>query len=89
MQLNDAVIFNKIKMMKSSLFLIAVFCCLISTQAQESKEVVDSIKRGFAQQECPNDIAQYINTDIFKTKAVLLVFNESLLPLGLQPFYFV
>jgi hypothetical protein len=87
MMLNDVVISIKIQVMKNSLLLIAVFCSLFSSKAQESKTVVDSINRGITQQVCPQGIVQFINTEIFKTKAVLLVFNESLHPLGRYEFF--
>lgn len=55
--------------------------------AQETRSANDTISRGVKPGECPPELRQYINADLLKTKAALLLFNESLHPLGRYEFY--
>jgi len=73
--------------MKKSLLLAAICCCLFAAKAQENRSVNDTTVRDVPRQECPPELMQYINEDRLKTKAVLLVFNESLHPLGRYEFF--
>jgi len=67
--------------MKNSLLLAAMCSCMFAVQAQENRSARDTMNREILRPECPPELIQYINTDSLKTKAVLLVFNESMHPL--------
>jgi len=75
--------------MKTGLLIAAIWAGILPLQAQEAKSASDSIllNRAVSPQECPQELLSYINQDLLKTKAALLVFNESLHPLGRYEFY--
>jgi len=73
--------------MKKSFWLAVMCSCLLTVRAQENKRVYDTSGRDVPRLECPGELIPYINDDLLMTKAVLLVFNESLHPLGRYEFY--
>jgi hypothetical protein len=67
-------------------FLLAIICCyMLPLQAQDKRQ--DTTGRAVPREQCPQELLQYLNNDLLKTKAVLLLFNESLHPLGRHEFY--
>jgi hypothetical protein len=75
--------------MKSGLFIALLCYCVVALQAQESKTATDSAlqNRAVLLQDCPQELQPYINKDSLQTKAILLVFNEALHPLGRYEFF--
>ncbi len=75
--------------MKNGLLIAAIWAFLFPVQAQEIKPAGDSImlSRAVSPQDCPQELLASINEDLLKTKAALVVFNESLHPLGKYEFY--
>lgn len=67
--------------------IILVQCGFIGT-AQEKNAASDSDfhYRGLTRDECPREFQTYINSDSLRSRAVLLVLNESLHPLGRHEF---
>ena len=76
-------------MMKFLLPLIILLYNDFTVMAQGGKVATDSAfyYRGFAKEECPREFLSYINNDSLQSKAVLLVLNESLHPLGRNEFF--
>lgn len=58
-----------------------------STTAQENKTADSVWYRGLSKEECSPVFLKYINNDSLKSKAVLLVLNEALHPLGRNEFF--
>ncbi len=83
------VYFNQNIDMKNGLLAVAFWALIFPIQAQEIKPAGDSIlpSRAVLPKECPTELLSSINQDLLKTKAALLVFNESLHPLGRYEFY--
>jgi len=73
--------------MKKYVLIAAICCCHFTLQAQENKPEGDSLIKGISLQDCPAAFATSINAEALKTKAALLVCNESLHPLGRHEFY--
>ncbi len=75
--------------MRTGLLVAALCCCVTALQAQENKPATDSTlqNRAVLLKDCPQELLPYINPDSLKTKAILLVFNESLHPLGRYEFF--
>lgn len=75
-------------MMKYFLPLVILLCSGLIVTAQESKASADPAfrYRGFTKEECPQEFMSSINADSLRSKAVLLVLNESLHPLGRNEF---
>jgi hypothetical protein len=73
--------------MKKIFFMAALCCCIFLLEAQENRSVKDTMSRGITLQECAPELMLYISEDLLKTKAVLLLFNVSLHPLGRYEFY--
>lgn len=75
--------------MKYFLPLVILLCSGFIATAQEHKASAGSAfrYRGFAIEECPREFVSYINNDSLRSKAVLLVLNESLHPLGRNEFF--
>jgi len=75
--------------MKYLLYLIILFYSGLITTAQENKTATDSAFHylGLGKKECPPEFLTYINIDSLKSKAVLLVLNEALHPLGRSEFF--
>ena len=75
--------------MKYFLPLVILLCSGFIVTAQESKASADSAfhYRGFTKEECPREFLSSINNDSLRSKAVLLVLNESLHPLGRNEFF--
>ena len=73
--------------MKNSLLLTAMCCFMLPLQAQHKISLNDTGSRALSIEQCPGDLFQYLNNDLLKTKAVLVLFNESLHPLGRHEFY--
>lgn len=75
--------------MKYFLPLVLVWFHVVTISAQESNASADSgfHYAGFTKQECPQEFLSYINNDSLKSKAVLLVLNKSLHPLGRAEFF--
>ncbi|MFI5185739.1 MAG: hypothetical protein ACHQF0_03390 [Chitinophagales bacterium] len=69
-------------------FIILLYNGLTLT-AQDKKAATDSVfhYRGLTKEECPQQFLTYINNDSLQSKAVLLVLNESLHPLGRYEFF--
>ena len=61
----------------------------LGAEAQKNNAVTDSgfRYRGLAKEQCPPQFLQYISSDSLQSKAVLLVMNESLHPLGRNEFF--
>ncbi len=62
---------------------------VFSLSAQENKTSTDSAfhYQGLTKEQCPKEFLTYINKDSLRSKAVLLVLNESLHPLGRYEFF--
>lgn len=73
--------------MKRVLLMTIICSFMFVSRAQDGGNKNDSLNREVTRQECPAELVQYINDDLLKTRAVLLVFNESLHPLGRYEFY--
>lgn len=58
---------------------------MFAATARQNEPVPDTI--GVPLRECPGELVAYVNTDSLKTKAILLLFNESLHPLGRYEFF--
>lgn len=68
--------------------IILVFSSLI-TIAQENNTKTDSVFNyiSLSKEECPQEFLAYINNDSLKSKALLLVLNDALHPLGRSEFF--
>jgi hypothetical protein len=75
--------------MKYYLSFIIFLLNIIYIQAQDNTNAVDSFSHypGISKEECPQEFLTYINNDSLKSKAVLLVLNEALHPLGRSEFF--
>lgn len=75
--------------MKNVLLAVALGALIFPIEAQQIKLAGDSIQlnRAISAEECPRELLASINSDLLKTKAALLVFNESLHPLGRYELY--
>lgn len=76
-------------MMKYLLPLILLLYNHFIITAQENRVATDSAFHymGLSKEECPQGFLAYINNDSLKSKAVLLVLNEALHPLGRYEFF--
>ena len=68
---------------------ILLFYNVFTLAAQENKTSTDSAfhYQGLTQEQCPKEFLTNVNTDSLQSKAVLLVLNESLHPLGRYEFF--
>ena len=75
--------------MKCFLSIIILLCNGLSSAAQENKAAKDSAShyRGLSKEQCPKEFLTYISSDSLQSRAVLLVLNESLHPLGRYEFF--
>ncbi len=76
-------------MMKYFLPFIILLYHGFTVTAQKNNAATDSAfhYRGLTKEECPQEFLTYINNDSLQSKAVLLVLNESLHPLGRYEFF--
>jgi hypothetical protein len=76
-------------MMKYFSLLMLLICLGGMAAPQENKDTGDTTLhyQGITSEECPPEFLKYINPDSLRSKAVLLVLNEALHPLGRYEFY--